>query len=213
MIILKKGHDRMNMYKDSDRINPIYTWPVIIIAIILFWPVGIYLIYKRTQINRKTILTTGKGVRIASYVCFFMIFCGIVFFVDRGWDLSDIVLALFFLVAGVVLFMTSKKLSVKAEKYRKYIAIVINGGECNLVRIAEIANLTVREVREDIDDMISSGYFQGAYIDERENELVIPSQKPNNEYYKPNVVVCKCCGARNIVKGSVGRCEYCDSPI
>lgn len=43
----------MNMYKDSDRINPIYTWPVIIIAIILFCPVGIYLIYKRTQTNKK----------------------------------------------------------------------------------------------------------------------------------------------------------------
>lgn len=64
----------MSTFNNSDRINPIYTWPVIIIAIILFWPVGIYLIYKRTQINRKTILTTGKGVRIASYVCFFMIF-------------------------------------------------------------------------------------------------------------------------------------------
>lgn len=65
MIILKKGHDRMNMYKDSDRINSMYTWPVIIIAIILFWPIGIYLIYKRTQTNKKAILTTGKGVRIA----------------------------------------------------------------------------------------------------------------------------------------------------
>lgn len=49
----------MNMYKDSDRINPIYTWPVIIIAIILFWPVGIYLIYKRTQTNKKVILTVS----------------------------------------------------------------------------------------------------------------------------------------------------------
>lgn len=66
----------MSTFNNSDRINPIYTWPVIIIAIILFWPVGIYLIYKRTQINRKTILTTGKGVRIASYV----------FLYDFLWD-------------------------------------------------------------------------------------------------------------------------------
>ena len=123
---IQKGDNRMSTFNNSDRINPIYTWPVIIIAIILFWPIGIYLIYKRTQTNKKAILTTGKGVRIVSYLCFFMTFCGLVSFVDSGWDLSDIVLALFFLVAGVVLFMTSKKLSVKAEKYRKYIAIVVN---------------------------------------------------------------------------------------
>ena len=50
--------------------------------------------------------------------------------------------------------------------------------------------------------MISSG-FQGAMMKGKMN--IIPHKTKKNN--------CKCCGARNIVKGSVGRCEYCNSPI
>ena len=212
----------MNSNDSNKKIGGLYSWPVIIIIIIAFWPLGIYLLYKRIKTDKKTGFTIGKGVRYGSYFCFFMTVVGILGSFESGFRSQDIGLILFFLAAGVALFMFAKKITANAEKYKKYIAIIINGNEFIIDNIAGAMSLPVNVVRKDLNDMIKNGYFQGAYINDSTNEIVLPRQSKVNDndvesydtpQVQPKVITCKCCGAQNKITTSGAECEYCGSPL
>ncbi|KLE15294.1 hypothetical protein [Clostridium sp. C8] len=211
----------MNNNDDNKKINPLYSWPVIIISIIVFWPLAIFLVYKRVRIDKKAGFTIGRLVRYGSYLCFFMAGIGIIACLGQGFTGQDVGMILFFLIAGVTLFMFAKKLSSNAEKYKKYISIIINGNEYILDNIASAMSLPINIVKKDLKDMINNGYFQGAYINDSTNEIVLPktSKENINETTFNNsvpqdevkVITCKCCGAQNKVTSSGAECEYCGS--
>ncbi|MPN26644.1 hypothetical protein SDC9_174069 [bioreactor metagenome] len=146
---------------------------------------------------------------------------GIIACLGQGFTGQDVGMILFFLIAGVALFMFAKKLSSNAEKYKKYISIIINGNEYILDNIASAMSLPINIVKKDLKDMINNGYFQGAYINDSTNEIVLPktSKENINETTFNNsvpqdevkVITCKCCGAQNKVTSSGAECEYCGS--
>ena len=39
---------------EKGKISGLYSWPVIILALCIFWPVGIFLIIKRVSVDKKT---------------------------------------------------------------------------------------------------------------------------------------------------------------
>lgn len=207
---------------NNKKIKPLYSWPVIIIAIIIFWPLSIYLIYKRVKIDKRAGFTIGKIVRAVSYFCFFMVIIGILACLGDGFTSQDIGMIIFFIVAGVALFIFSKKLIINSEKYKKYITIIINGNEFILDNIAGAMSLPINVVKKDLNNMINNGYLQGAYINDSTNEIVLPKQSKENiddtiSQDKPeielSVVTCKCCGAKSKITTSVGECDYCGSPL
>ena len=209
-----------NVYKK--KVNPLYSWPIIIISIIVFWPVAIFLIYKRVKIDKKSGFIVGKLVRYGAYFCFFITVVGIIACLDTGFTGEDIGMILFFLVSGIALFMFSKRLINNSEKYKKYINIIINGNEYLIDNIAGAMSLSISVVKRDLNNMINNGYFEGAYINDSSNEIVLPhiSKENTNEtvYYdtvqvKTTVVTCKCCGAQNKVTSSIVECDYCGSPL
>jgi DNA-directed RNA polymerase subunit RPC12/RpoP len=68
--------------------------------------------------------------------------------------------------------------------------------------------------------MIDSGYFEGAYINERTREIVLSkhsvesSTKANGSQKQTRIVACKSCGANNAIAiGNTNECEYCGSPL
>lgn len=212
----------MNNNDYNKKINLLYSWPVIILAIIIFWPVAIYLVYKRIRSDKKAGFTIGKLIKFASYFCFFIVAIGVLACLDTGFTGEDIGMILFFLVAAVALFIFSKKIIANSEKYKKYIAIIINGNEFIIDNIASAMSLSKKVVRKDLKDMINNGYFQGAYINDSTNEIVLPKQSKeiinetvskNTQQVKQRVITCKCCGAQNKVTTSVVECEYCGSPL
>ncbi len=212
----------MNNNDYKKKINPLYSWPVIIISIIVFWPLAIFLVYKRVKIDKRAGFTTGKIIKYLSYVSFFMVAMGIIACLGKGFTGEDFGMILFFLIAGVALFMFAKKLSSNAEKYKKYISIIINGNEYILDNIASAMSLPINIVKKDLKDMINSGYFQGAYINDSTNEIVLPKTGKENindiasndeSQIEAKVITCKCCGAQNKVTTSGAECEYCGSPL
>ena len=50
----------MDFSKDDARVPIICTWVVIVIATVLFWPLGAVLAWKRGNYSRKTCLNLGK---------------------------------------------------------------------------------------------------------------------------------------------------------
>lgn len=201
-----------------------YSWPVIILALCFFWPVGVFLIIKRVSKDRKTAMGAGKligGLGIASY-CIAAL--GLLVCISDGFAGEDVVMILFFGAAGFALRKVAKKIKTEAENVKQYLSIIVNGNVRQLDTIASTTGKSYDVVHKDVKKMIDKGYLKNAYIDEGMREVVLPNNAPapqnnvnaaaaNATPVQSKIVACPCCGANNTIYGDMGECEYCGSPL
>ena len=201
-----------------------YSWPVIILALCFFWPVGVFLIIKRVSTDRKTAMGAGKligGLGIASY-CIAAL--GLLVCISDGFAGEDVVMILFFGAAGFALRKVAKKIKTEAENVKQYLSIIVNGNVRQLDTIASTTGKSYDVVHKDVKKMIDKGYLKNAYIDEGMREVVLPNSAPvpqnnvnvataNSAPVQSKIVACPCCGANNTIYGDIGECEYCGSPL
>lgn len=216
--------------KENGKISGLYSWPVIILALIIFWPVGLFLIIKRFSIDKRAAVSAGgkglKGLGIGLAVFGAIGFVGCISEPDGA---GGAVVAFFFILGGVLLIRKAKKLSQEAEKTKQYLAIIVNGNVHQLDGIAAATGKTYDVVKADVQKMIQNGYLKNAYINENTREVVLPSAAPAAPAATPvftnplqpaapvqpqaKIVACPCCGANNTIYDATGECEYCGSPI
>lgn len=199
------------------------SWPAIIIICIIFWPVGLFLIWKRTTIDKKAALFSGRTVGIIGWVSLSFAFLGLIACISDGFESDDVTAIIFFLLAGVGLVALGKKIKNNANKSRKYISIIVNNGVVDIDNIAAAIPTSYENAKKDLQKMIDKGFFEGAYINESERQIVMPKKHQEPLYNQSNnaeqstrmqVVTCKGCGAQNsIAVGTVGECEFCGSKI
>ncbi len=201
-----------------------YSWPVIILALCFFWPVGIFLIIKRVSTDRKTAMGAGEligGLGIASY-CIAAL--GLLVCISDGFAGEDVVMILFFGAAGFALRKVAKKIKTEAENVKQYLSIIVNGNVRQLDTIASTTGKSYDVVHKDVKKMIDKDYLKNAYIDEGMREVVLPNSAPapqnnvnvataNAVPVQSKIVACSCCGANNTIYGDMGECEYCGSPL
>ena len=208
---------------EDGKLGCLYSWPVIILALCIFWPVGIFLIIKRVSVDKKTAMGAGKligGIGIASY-CIAGI--GFLACLSDGFVAEDIGMILFFGIAGFALQKVSRKIKREAEDVKKYLSVIVNGNERQIDVIASAMGKSYDVAKNDIQKLISKGYLKNAYINEGTREIVLPDNNiqeqvgtttnttANNVTTK--IVACPCCGANNTIVGDMGECEYCGSPL
>lgn len=192
----------------QNKTEGLYSWPVIIVLLFLFWPVGLYLLYKRAQSDKKTALTASKILNIFGIILIIL-----------GIPLLFIGIGIFYLIAGIVLKIFAKKMRISAENVKKYLAIVINGNMRQIDSIASAIGKSYDDTKKDLQQLIDSGYLKNAYINEATREIVIaqPAAATNVNTSgfgaSTRVVSCPCCGANNTIFGAVGECDYCGSPL
>lgn len=208
---------------EKGKISGWYSWPVIILALCVFWPVGIFLIIKRVSVDKKTAMGAGKligGIGIASYCIAGL---GFIVCLSEGFGSDDIGMILFFGIAGFALQKVSRKIKREAEDVKKYLSVIVNGNERQIDAIASSMGKSYDVTKNDIQKLINKGYLKNAYINEGIREIVLPSDSiqeqvdatinstANNVTTK--IVTCPCCGANNTITGNIGECEYCGSPL
>lgn len=199
------------------------SWPAIIAACFLFWPVGLFLIWKKTSVDKKAALFSGKIVGIFGWVSVVFAVLVIVVGLSEGFASDDAPFIIFFILAGVGLIFLGKKITNSASRSKKYISIIVNDEITDLDNIAAAVPTTYDNARKDIQKMIDKGFFEGAYINDSERKIVMPKkhQEPiynqsvnSGQTIKMQVVTCKGCGAQNsIAAGTVSECEFCGSKI
>ena len=185
--------------------NTLYSWSVIIALLIFFWPVGLYLLYKKAQNEKKTALTASKMLSILG-----------TFFIVIGIITLMAIIGVFYLILGILLKRFANKLLNSAENVKKYLAIVINGNVRQLDSISAAVGKPYDVVKKELQKLIDDGYFRNAYINESTREIVIPEAAIHmnaGTTASARVVSCSCCGANNTVYGRTGECEYCGSPL
>lgn len=199
------------------------SWPAIVIAFIVFWPIGLFLIWKRTSIDKKAALLSGKTIGILGWVSLSIAFLGLFVSISDGIKSDDISAIIFFLLAGAGLIALGKKIKNNADKSKKYISIIVNDGVIDIDNIAAAIPTSYENAKKDLQKMIDKGFFEDAYINESERQIVLPKKHQEPSYNQSNnveqnarmqVVICKGCGAQNsIAAGTVGECEFCGSKI
>ena len=207
---------------EKGKISGLYSWPVIILALCIFWPVGIFLIIKRVSVDKKTAMGAGKligGIGIASY-CIAGI--GFIACLSDGFGSDDIGMILFFGIAGFALQKVSQKIKREAEDVKKYLSVIVNGNERQIDVIASSMGKSYDVAKNDIQKLINKGYLKNAYINEGTREIVLPniiqdqSGDMTNTFsvnVETKIIACPCCGANNTIVGDMGECEYCGSPL
>ena len=198
------------------------SWPFIILICIVFWPVGLFLIWKRTTMDRKAALLSGISVYILGWICLAIVFLGLLVSLSEGFKSDDITTIIFFFLAGVGLIALGKKLKNNAAVSKKYISIIVNDGVIDIDNIAAAIPTSYENAKKDLQEMIDKGFFEGAYLNEAERQIVLPKRHEKSSYNDSNgteqikmqVVTCNGCGAKNsIAVGTVGECEFCGSKI
>ncbi|WP_040211136.1 DUF2975 domain-containing protein [Clostridium polynesiense] len=214
----------LNM-KDNGRIKWWLTWPVLIFSTILFWPVGIYLIWKRIDSDKSSAFKVSKLLEIIGW---FLAVMGILFVIgvisDPEIPVGDISFGIvLFVGGGIALILLGKSIKKKAQRYKEYIAMIVNQRITSIDEIASAIPTSYDMAKRDIQDMIDKNFFTNAYINDNTRKLVLPKivdYKINsginaNSDNDENInVTCSGCGAVNSLnKGKSEECEFCGSPL
>jgi len=140
---------------------PIYlnTW-VIVLAFIFCWPVGVVLIFLRTNANKKNMFDGKTVSKICNIVGAFLILGGL------GTFSSSFFAGLFYVAGGAALIYYGKQNQAKIERYKRYIDLIVNRNVVSLDMISSTTGVAYSTVRADIDNLIAKGTFKGATINE-----------------------------------------------
>ena len=140
------------------------SWPAIIIALIVFWPIGLFLIWKRTTIDKKAALLSGKTICIFGWISLSFAFLGLLVSISEGIGSDDVTAILFFLLAGVGLISLGKKIKNNADKSKKYISIIANDGVIDIDNIAAAIPTSYENTKKDLQKMIDKGFFRASLL-------------------------------------------------
>lgn len=206
---------------------PLYSWTVIILAFCVFWPVGLFLLFKRVSTDKKTAMIANISIKTIGVILYvfagFFAFFSIILLTDKSDPanaegfITLFVIALIFGIGGFFVCKYSKKISKNAQEIKKYMSVVVNGNTRQLDAVASAMDKSYDVVKKDIQDMINKGFLKNAYINEGTREVVFAE---NNSFENVNInnapkkiIACPCCGANNTLIGDMGECEYCGSPL
>jgi len=189
-------------------------WIWVILALIVFWPAGLVLLFKKLEQDRSATMKSGGLVAVLS---FFLMFLGFIFLMLLLSDGAGYLIpTLLFGGGGFWLFRVSRKMKATGKRYRSYIELIINQGHTSIEYMAQMMGVTYQVAEADLQKMIEKGFFQRAYIDRTRKMIVLQTaaQSQSGQVMpQERVVACKGCGANNRVLTHVSECEYCGSPI
>lgn len=201
-----------------------YSWALIILLIIIFFPAGFYLLYKQLTYRSDDVKNNIKNLRITSAIVFAVGLLYLMMSVTGSMDTTSgtasanplFVLLTCVIISAAFLFPTLK-MKKKDSKYSLYRNIIAQK-TTSIRAIAEQMQVDYETALYDLKYMIETGRLPGVTIDEIGGELilpVIPQRRTALEWDEyPSAVTCENCGATNEVKrGESNQCEYCGSSL
>ena len=98
------------MSNKNNNLGCLYSWPVIIIALVCFWPVGLFLIIKRASVDKKTAMASTKLIKALGIASCCMAALGFLVGLSDGFDSADVGAIIFFVAAGAALLYLANKI-------------------------------------------------------------------------------------------------------
>ncbi|MDR0405396.1 MAG: PCI domain-containing protein [Clostridiales bacterium] len=202
-------------------------WGWIVFWLIIFWPIGLFLLIRKFATDKQALMS-GKTTALSTIAWFLMGIggIGVILMLSASGNIGGAarggILYLVMFIGGISLHRKASKAKKTAEKYKKYIDIVVNQNTKSVDYIASAVGLPYDAVTKDLQDMINIGYLN-AYIHQGNREIVLQRHEPA-QYAPvpapgaaaPRTIAARCpgCGANNVIAvGGVSECEYCGTPL
>lgn len=193
-------------------------YPAIGCLMILFWPLGLYLLVMRMRRDRSLQMASGQTLYIAGLVIGGVFALAAIVAIGDPKSPPGAFIVLVVLAAGGF-FLARKGANTKklAAATRRYIDIVVNQKQSSVDNVASIVgNSDVQKVMRDLQDQIDAGFLKGYSIDWTTREITrhVAAATNSTPSGPPVVFSCKACGAQNEVSNTNSsiKCDYCDSP-
>ena len=198
--------------------KPIH-WAWIIIALIIFWPLGLFLLFRRVTNDRSAVL---KGTGFITFIAIMLLLVGVanLLLLAEGGGISNLAAVVLMIGGGIWLLHTADKINKRGRRYKRYIDLIVNQSRTYIDDLAAEVKQPYESVVADLEEMIQLGYFKSAYIDSSSRRIIArppdiqepASESPNAPAAKRRLVTCTGCGANNAVV-DVGECEYCGTML
>jgi len=195
------------------------SWTWIVLGFIIFWPIGLVLLFKRLSSDRTATFNSGgrfKGI----YITLFIIGAVLIISSSGSSGFGFTFWGFLFIVGGFFVFRAARKNKSQCELYKQYVDLVVNHSQTSIPTIASIMGLTSQVVAQDLQLMINNGFFAGAMIDYgrqiivlRPTERAVPLPMGGGAAHTERIVTCGGCGANSTIRGTIGECEYCGSAL
>lgn len=190
------------------------SWVTVILALIIFWPVGLILLYLKLRNSSKNKFIFSGTMKIMIGVCsIFFALIGTAAEIDEptGEVGVTIVMVSIFLAIGAAFIYFGMK-NIKEGKIYEKIGNLINFQEVETVEeIAGKLKITEERAIEYISKAVSLGFCNNEI--EYKNKKIIYKKKVEAEVEKKKherIVKCECCGGINHINDTeVKACEYC----
>ena len=235
----EENNNIVRAYKNVDEKNKgkkVTSWPVVLILIIVFPPVGFILLIKKLYQDKEGAYINSIIARILASI---MLAIGLMLWytvITKDASVYNILVStLFFLLPGILLFIKGLNLKKDGARYEKYLELLASNGVIFIDGIASEYSLPYAKTARELEGMITVGYLKNAYIDHESRMIKTNtngSNKVNSNRRKQNVsqentsiksepknrpskvIICNSCGGKNVVsQGSTVECDYCKSPI
>jgi hypothetical protein len=208
-------------------------WPVILLALVFFFPIGIVLLIMRILGDRGAALVMGSILAFVGWGGFFLFgLLGGIGFAQAQSQRGPIACGIsVFLLGFALLGVLGSKLKARGSRVRRFVQLVINQGQTSIASMTQIlGRADMPGVARELQQVIDSGYLPGVGIDYQTYTVQRSGMRPDGFQPPPlpGVVpgrapaggqvtfTCRACGANNAVSVTPGvapRCEYCDSPM
>jgi len=156
-----------------------FGWPIVIIFLILFWPIGIFLLL--VKLSRDRSAQFGGGGAILKFIGFLLMAFGVLMLIgsiaieDTG--MGFFLLALFGL-PGLWLFRRANTQKKQGLKYRRYIDLIVNREVRDVPALAQATGYSQQQVVTDVNHMISHGMLGRARLNLEIGRVQFPVQRP-----------------------------------
>ena len=140
---------------------------------------------KRSRLDKKT----GKGLSLLLLLTSIVFFVtGAIMTIDEissllsvgSMNFALLIWGIFWLLGGAVTFFSRNSFAHKISRFKNYNAFIEGRGVVPLSDIAQIAGLSIKKVKNDLQSMINAGYLDpGVYIDNELDCLVLSAEEAN----------------------------------
>lgn len=189
-------------------------WIVVILALIIFWPVGLILLYLKLRENSKNRFIFSGTIKILIGLCsIFFALIGTAAEIDQptGDVGVTIVMVSIFLAIGAILIYFGMK-NIKEGKIYEKITNLINFQEVESIEeIAKKLKITEEKATQYISKAIELGFCNNG-IEYKNNKIVYKKKIEEVVEKKKHerIVKCECCGGINHINDTQTKaCEYC----
>lgn len=189
-------------------------WIVIILALIIFWPVGLILLYLKFRDNSKNKFIFSGTIKIIIGVCSVLFaLIGVAAEIDQPTGevaVTIIMVSMFLALGGAFIYFGMK--NIKEAKIYENIRNLINFQEVeNIEEIARKLKITEEKAIQYISKAVTLGFCNNDI--EYENKKIIYKKKIKKEEEKKKherIIKCECCeGINHINDIQTKACEYC----